>query len=150
MYFYKPDKAYKHHQSQFISSVQDGAYFFKDPNFLKEMKFPDHDASSPEYVATRSNLQKVKLVDAVLNEQGQKVLDCPQDPSICSRFWDLIKHLVRPGSVAYCSGDGVGWAAIAMLGQGVDMIVTEKEYDHYVVMVDRYVIFQRCSYFLFF
>jgi hypothetical protein len=109
VYFHKVDKTFKHHQSPFISNIQSGGYFFKDSNFLKELKFPEVDAGSPEYSAARSSLQEVKVPEAVLDERGNKVLDCPQDPSICSRFWQLIKHLVRSPSVQEMVSVGPQW-----------------------------------------
>ena len=153
-FFYKPKKTFKHHQAPYISQVQTGAYFFKNEKMMKNVELGGalQGENVQLFIEQRRNLHTVETVPSIYDDQGQKVLECPQDPRyvrlyclvifsslrIVGDFYHSVEKLLKPGCKAYLSGEGLGWGVLALLGKGIDMIITEPNEKHFNVLYERY------------
>jgi hypothetical protein len=88
-FYIKPTKTYHHPSSPYISQVQVGGYFFKNPEVVKKFSFPDK-TEKEAYLNERRNWRFVSIPKGEKDSQGQKVLECPQDSVIVK---DLLKKV---------------------------------------------------------
>jgi hypothetical protein len=137
-YYYKPQKTYKHAQSQFISQLQPGGWFFKDADFLKAVPFDSHLEDNRElFIKERSNVLEVGLPKAQTDDAGEKIMNCEQDVDIVTHFYKTIKSMLPNLSVGYLAGEGVGWAIFSLIGQPVNLLVTEKNPETFKFLLQK-------------
>jgi hypothetical protein len=141
-YYIKPKKVFKHAQSPFISQVQPGAWFFKDPDMLKALPFNSSlDDNKELFLKERTNILEVTVPPAQIDDQGKKVMDCEQDIHIVEHFYNCVKSVIATDSIAYLAGDGVGWAVLPLIGKPINLLVTEKNAETFKYLLQKYVYF---------
>jgi hypothetical protein len=138
-YFYwiKAEKAFRHPQSPFISQVQPSVINYKEPDVRQAMALPTDISDRHSYVDARKNWSTVRLPHGSIDEEGDKVLQCPQDPSMVTKMLGLYLPVMDPTSVIFASGDGAGWASIAAVGCGHNVLVTEPNLRHFDALLQN-------------
>jgi hypothetical protein len=140
--YIKDKKTFHPARNPFVSQWTLGAYFFKNPEVLRGFEFPAVDPTNvfkEETIEARRNWRFVAMPRGEKDEQGKKVLECPQDPDIPREgLRQVVKHF-GPRSCYAALGDGQGYGAIAALGFPINVLITERNARHWEALVNRYV-----------
>jgi hypothetical protein len=137
--YIKDKKTFHPARMPYVSQWTMGALFFKNPDVLRGFQFPgDMKADPKEYIEARRNWRFVEMPRGAKDQQGKKVLECPQDPEIVREPLRQVVHHFGPRSCAAALGDGQGWGAIAALSFPINCLMTERNPKHWDASVTRY------------
>jgi hypothetical protein len=89
----------------------------------------------------------VKEVRPVKNERGEIILECPSDPKMVRDLLIRLKAIFKPHDIIYAGGEGGGWAIKAAFGQGINVIATEENDEHWAAAVQWYVFYMYFHFF---
>jgi hypothetical protein len=141
--YIKDKKQFRSAHNPYSSQWTMGAFFFKNPEVLRGFEFPQETnvdkQAKKEALEARRNWRFVKMPRGEKDQQGKKVLMCPQDPDIVREaLRQVLKHF-GPRSCSAHLGDGQGYGAIAALGFPINALVTERNPKHFEAITTRYV-----------
>ena len=114
----------------FISSCLFGVVGFKNMKVFKQATLPPTKtgSSAVERLKWTQNLWTlVRGQKPTLDDAGQPINLCPQDPMIVERFLTMFRSIFGSGLVVFSSGESVGWVAPVCLKMGVNCVCTEPD-----------------------
>ena len=94
------------------------------------MGFSSSLSERQSFIEERKNWNFVSLPKGAVDDQGEKILFCPQDPYIIKKILSLYQPCIDPQSIFFASGDVTGWAAKAFIGCGHSVLITEPNVLH--------------------